>query len=91
LISHPENQNVCFFSFYFISSFFFSLNILPLLAYELRVVIYNTVEVDMKDVSFAGEEMSDIYIKGMSISFFFPSTFIPNLLFIIKNNNNHFT
>ena len=32
--------------------------------YVLRVVIYNTSHVAFRDVSFAGEKMSDIYVKG---------------------------
>jgi len=33
--------------------------------YVLRTVIYNTVDVAFADVSLAGEEMSDIYIKSL--------------------------
>ena len=33
--------------------------------YVLRMVVWNTVDVAFADVSLAGEEMSDIYIKGL--------------------------
>lgn len=36
--------------------------------YELRVIIYDTVDVVFKDVAVTGEEMSDIYVSGASIS-----------------------
>ena len=32
--------------------------------YELRVVIYNTVDVILDEESITGEQMSDIYVKG---------------------------
>ena len=32
--------------------------------YELRVVIYNTVDVILEEESITGEQMSDIYVKG---------------------------
>ena len=32
--------------------------------YELRVVIFNTEDVVLDEKSLAGEEMSDIYVKG---------------------------
>ena len=37
-----------------------------LIRFELRVIIWNTVEVPLDEVSVLGEAMSDIYVKGWS-------------------------
>ena len=33
-------------------------------SYELRVIIWNTADVELVDSSITGEKMSDIYVKG---------------------------
>lgn len=43
----------------------FSLLLLLLTSYELRVVIWNTDDVILEDDAFmTGEKMSDIYVRG---------------------------
>lgn len=38
--------------------------ILSIVRYELRCVIWNTVDVILEEESITGEKMSDIYVKG---------------------------
>ena len=33
--------------------------------YELRMVVWNTLDVVLDETNFAGEEMSDIYVRGL--------------------------